>query len=169
MKKWMIRTMALTLVSCMIVPLAIFSAFAEERSSDAETEKIKKYCAYYGIEYTDTEEFRKEVLGMIEQRGFSENDGKVRKKTSSDRFSLKNRKAVAAWALKQVGKPYDYVFSENKVNDVEGNLMFNCSELVWKAWRYNLKVAVDLDSNGGTGVYPNNIRDSKRTVKIAKG
>lgn len=91
---------------------------------------------------------------------------KVMKKDNSGRYSKNNRKAVAAWAYAQLGKPYDVDFSDNKRNNAGQNWSFNCSELVWKAWRFNGKVNPDLDSNGGLGVYPNNIKNSNRTVRI---
>lgn len=84
----------------------------------------------------------------------------------SVRYTSTVRKAVAQWALKQVGKPYDYDYENNKLNTTSNNAKFNCSELVYKAWKYNGNTSVDLDSNAGTGVYPNNIRDSKYTSLI---
>lgn len=94
---------------------------------------------------------------------------KVMKADNSGRYALSNRKAVASWAYKQLNKKYDLCFDDNKENTTESNRLFNCSELVWKAWRYNGKVSPDLDSNGGLGVYPNNIKNSSRTVKIKEG
>lgn len=38
----------------------------------------------------------------------------------------------------------------------------NCSQLVWVA--YMEAAGIDLDSNGGPGVYPYDIRDSSYTV-----
>lgn len=57
------------------------------------------------------------------------------------------------------GKDYQSRFWDNK-DDGDGKL--DCSELVWKSYRYlfpeNLRL--DLDSNGGKGVYPKDIRNS---------
>ena len=94
---------------------------------------------------------------------------KVMKADGSGRYSVVNRSAVAAWALSQVGKGYDYDFTDNKKDNASSNQYFNCSELVYKAWKYNGKVSPDLDSNGGPGVYPNNIKNSSRTVKVTEG
>ena len=58
--------------------------------------------------------------------------------------------------------PYDSNFADNK-NGSNGKL--NCSELVWKAYKHGANI--DLDSNGGFGVYPNNIKDHKSTVVYA--
>jgi uncharacterized protein YycO len=55
--------------------------------------------------------------------------------------------------------PYDTNFADNKDNS---NGKLNCSELVWKAYKHGAKI--DLDSNGGSGVYPNNIKDHDSTV-----
>lgn len=38
----------------------------------------------------------------------------------------------------------------------------NCSQLVWAAYMKSLNV--DLDGNGGNGVYPGDIRDSPHTI-----
>ena len=94
---------------------------------------------------------------------------KVVKKDSDNRFALVTRKAVSKYATDQMGKDYDFNFYNNKENTAEGNKTFNCSELVWKAWKFNGEANVDIDSNGGSGVYPNNIRKSDRTVKIDEG
>lgn len=70
-----------------------------------------------------------------------------------------NQKVMAAsWITSGsvIGKPYDYIFITNKGDDDDD--AFNCSELVWKA--YYRKANIDLDSNGGPAVYPNNIYDS---------
>lgn len=41
---------------------------------------------------------------------------------------------------------------------------FNCSQLVWAAWMYASTNNVDLDSNGGFGVYPEDLWKSPLTV-----
>lgn len=71
------------------------------------------------------------------------------------------RKASGTWALKKLGKPYNNVFFNNK--KIEAS-KYNCSQLVWAAYK---RLSVDLDSNGGAGVYPGNIRDSKHTSTYA--
>ncbi len=88
----------------------------------------------------------------------------VTKKNGNTRYSLEKRKSVAAWAKAQVGRAYDVNFANNKENTPASNKKFNCSELVWKAWKFKGKL--DLDSNGGEGVYPNNIKGSNRTKSI---
>ncbi|RSN62734.1 hypothetical protein DMH01_08765 [Amycolatopsis sp. WAC 04182] len=57
------------------------------------------------------------------------------------------------------GLAYDADFANNKYNN---NGKLNCSELVWKA--YKDSVDIDLDKNGGLGVYPDNIKDDGSTV-----
>lgn len=83
----------------------------------------------------------------------------------STRYSLKIRKKVAAWCADKLDRGYDWNFANNKVNSKKNNAKFNCSELVWKSWKFN--ASVDLDSNGGKGVYPNNIKESKLTKYIS--
>ncbi len=62
------------------------------------------------------------------------------------------RRAVE-YALVQVGRPFDYMATATlplKIN--ERNL--HCSEVVWRAYK---AAGIDLDSNGGPLVYPDDI------------
>lgn len=76
------------------------------------------------------------------------------------------------WANNQVGKSYETWFMSNKDMADSENESFNCSELVWKAFMYgcddegNNVLNVDLDGNGGSTVYPNNIKDSDKVSKV---
>lgn len=73
--------------------------------------------------------------------------------------STSKRNASANHAYNSLrGKPYNTNFAANK--SVSGSKM-NCSQLVWAA--YKVGGGIDLDSNGGPGVYPYNIKDSKYT------
>jgi uncharacterized protein YycO len=57
------------------------------------------------------------------------------------------------YALAQVGRPFDYTATATlplKIN--ERNL--HCSEVVWRAYK---AAGIDLDSNGGPLVYPDDI------------
>ena len=69
-----------------------------------------------------------------------------------------NRNAAANLANTYVGRAYNLNFAFNKT----ANGAMNCSQLVWAA--YIESVGIDLDSNGGHGVYPSDIRDSGWTV-----
>ncbi|MCD4549080.1 MULTISPECIES: hypothetical protein [unclassified Schaalia] len=55
--------------------------------------------------------------------------------------------------------PYNMVFWANKSLKPD---KLNCSQLVWLA--YYKSVGIDLDGNGGPGVYPRDIRDSPLTA-----
>lgn len=69
--------------------------------------------------------------------------------------------AAADYAYnKLVGYPYNPVFWNNKESDPKA---LNCSQLVWLA--YKKAAGVDLDGNGGDGVYPYDIRDSDYTTQ----
>lgn len=68
------------------------------------------------------------------------------------------------WAMPHVGKPYDNDFINNKANTDSENAKFNCSELVWKS--FNFGANIDLDSNGGLAVYPNNIYNSSMVYQV---
>lgn len=73
-----------------------------------------------------------------------------------------NRNNAANYAYNHLrNKPYDTNFAFNKTTISK----LNCSSLVWNA--YMNTANLDLDSNGGPGVYPSNIRDSSRTVTYA--
>ncbi|GIQ69444.1 hypothetical protein DUZ99_03425 [Xylanibacillus composti] len=68
---------------------------------------------------------------------------------------------AADWANGKVGNSYNNNFA---INRSCGGSSFNCSQLVWCAF---MQVAnVDLDGNGGLGVYPNDIRDSSRVSTL---
>ncbi|NYH79263.1 uncharacterized protein YycO [Actinopolyspora biskrensis] len=56
-------------------------------------------------------------------------------------------------------KDYRSNFAFNKYTD---SANMNCSQLVWAA--YKSTSGIDIDSNGGPGVYPGNIRDDVFTV-----
>jgi len=73
-----------------------------------------------------------------------------------------NRNKAANYAYNNLrNKPYDNVFASNKktINKL------NCSSLVWRAYMH---VKIDLDSNGGPGVYPADIRNSRLTTTYAR-
>ena len=78
---------------------------------------------------------------------------------------------VVDWATSYEDTPYDIDFIDNKsdytyiinqygqiISKIPEDVSFNCSELVWKA--FYKKAGIDLDSNGGLAVYPNNIYNS---------
>lgn len=74
------------------------------------------------------------------------------------------RTAAAEWAISKTGEGYNspragyrYNFAFNK--KIDGN-SFNCSSLVWAAYMVASHGSIDLDKDGGPGVYPDDIRDS---------
>lgn len=73
--------------------------------------------------------------------------------------STKNKSKAAQKARKHyVNKPYNAAgFAFNKAESEK----LNCSQLVWLA--YNTTSKIDLDANGGPGVYPWDIYNSKST------
>ena len=62
------------------------------------------------------------------------------------------------WAreLALLSRPYNDAFWANKSCETTDN--YNCSQLVWCA--YNAITTINLDYNGGFGVYPNDIISS---------
>lgn len=73
---------------------------------------------------------------------------------------------VVWFAQEQIGKPYDNTFVNNKTWTEHAMSKMNCSELVWRA--YYVAGGVDLDSNGGWAVYPNNIYNSDKVEFVKK-
>jgi len=69
------------------------------------------------------------------------------------------RDAAADWAATKLGLNYNPFFADNK--NIEDDV-YNCSQIVWAA--YMKKAAIDLDDNGGSAVYPVDIRDSSKTT-----
>lgn len=71
-----------------------------------------------------------------------------------------NRNRAADFAYNHLrNRPYDVLFASNKTTTAR----LNCSSLVWNAYMRS-SAKIDLDRNGGPGVYPADIRDSPRTT-----
>ncbi len=70
---------------------------------------------------------------------------------------------AADWAVSQVGDSYSFNFATNRLTGHDGDK--NCSKLLWSA--FTLKANIDLDNNGGLGVYPRDITASSYTTTIA--
>ncbi|AHI22130.1 hypothetical protein B843_03695 [Corynebacterium vitaeruminis DSM 20294] len=82
--------------------------------------------------------------------------------------SQASRDAAASWALSKTGPGYDtpgagyrYNFAFNKDLDADA---FNCSSLVWASYMAATSGIVNLDANGGPGVYPSDVRDDDQVV-----
>ncbi len=73
-----------------------------------------------------------------------------------------NRNKAADWAKTQVGQSYSYNFATNRKTSHTGAK--NCSKLIWSA--YKLNGSLDLDVDGGLGVYPRDVRDAKATKLV---
>lgn len=65
--------------------------------------------------------------------------------------NIKNNAAI--WAMSQVGCNYSFNFANNRNTPLTGDK--NCSKLVWAA--YKSAGNLDIDTNGGIGVYPKDI------------
>lgn len=77
--------------------------------------------------------------------------------------SWQNKNDAAWWAKDRVGKDsYSYNFATNRSTTHYGAK--NCSKLIWSA--YQLHGGLDLDKDGGAGVYPRDVRDAKQTSTI---
>lgn len=69
--------------------------------------------------------------------------------------------AAANWAFGKRGNSYNNNFASNR--SCSGS-KFNCSQLVWCAFKQAANI--DLDKDGGLGVYPVDIRDHKDVYDI---
>ncbi|GAB0167975.1 YiiX/YebB-like N1pC/P60 family cysteine hydrolase [Lysinibacillus sp. CTST325] len=77
--------------------------------------------------------------------------------------STSNRNNAADWAYSRVGKDdYSYNFATNRTTSHTGAK--NCSKLIWSA--YMLNGNLDLDKDGGLGVYPRDVRDASKTKLV---
>jgi uncharacterized protein YycO len=65
---------------------------------------------------------------------------------------------AVAYALAQVGKPFDYAATATLPLKINQNNL-HCSELVWRSYK---AAGIDLDSNGGPLVYPDDIYFSSK-------
>lgn len=65
------------------------------------------------------------------------------------------RVAAANWAGRHPNRPYNLNFAVNKT--VESS-KYNCSRCVWASYKIS---GLDLDSDGGPRVYPDDIRNSR--------
>jgi uncharacterized protein YycO len=73
--------------------------------------------------------------------------------------SIATQNKAADYAYNNLrGKKYNSNFAFNKGSNISS---LNCSELVWKA--YKRSVNIDLDHDGGYGVYPNDVLQSSKT------
>lgn len=76
-------------------------------------------------------------------------------------LSLDKRQAAATKSHADYdGKPYDNDFAFNKTN---GSSKLNCSELVWRAYKMSTVANIELDADGGYGVYPVDIKNDEHT------
>jgi hypothetical protein len=73
------------------------------------------------------------------------------------------RDAAARYAeVSLQGRPYNANFAVNRATDAPA---MNCSQLVWTAFLAG--AGIDIDSNGGLGVYPSDIRSSELVTTYA--
>ncbi|CUQ10710.1 hypothetical protein [Clostridium baratii] len=75
--------------------------------------------------------------------------------------SVAKQNVASNWAYNRIGDNYSYNFATNRTTSHYGDK--NCSKLVWSA--YKVSVNLDLDKDGGLGVYPKDILNhSKASV-----
>lgn len=80
---------------------------------------------------------------------------------STNITTVSQDESAANWAYGKRGNGYNNNFA---VNRSCGGPNYNCSQLVWCAFKQ--KANIDLDNNGGLGVYPVDIRDHKNVYDI---
>lgn len=76
------------------------------------------------------------------------------------------RSAAAVYASGKVGSGYNKDFAFNRRDWRTGEKgTYNCSQLVWAAYMNASNANLDLDKDGGWGVWPKDIRDSTRVTR----
>ncbi|MDU5967760.1 hypothetical protein V7F95_02840 [Cutibacterium avidum] len=105
---------------------------------------------------------------LTEAPGVGKNTRRIRPKAKCvsrnwGRYGLKGipwsaREKAKTWAYAHLNRPYKKQFWNNKkIEDTH----YNCSQFVWAAYKIS---GYDLDSDGGPGVYPDDIRNSRYLV-----
>ncbi|KIL19051.1 hypothetical protein [Bacillus safensis] len=83
----------------------------------------------------------------------------------SVKVATKKKNAAVNWGKGRIKKDgYSYNFATNRTTGHYGSK--NCSKLIWSAFK--LKAKIDIDKNGGLGVYPRDVRDSGYTKLVRK-
>lgn len=78
-------------------------------------------------------------------------------------ITAKKEAAVAEWCKSQIGKPYNFVYSNKKRSD-----KFYCSQLVWSG--YFVKTGIDLDTQKfGFAVHPLELINNGKVIIYHKG
>lgn len=105
-----------------------------------------------------------ESLPSTGVRSISRNSKSVESGSKIFTFSGVNadvQNVASNWAYGRIGDPYSYNFATNRLTDSYGAK--NCSKLVWAA--YKETAGLDIDKDGGLGVYPKDILyDSRASV-----
>ncbi|GAA0068684.1 hypothetical protein UT300003_02070 [Clostridium sardiniense] len=74
--------------------------------------------------------------------------------------SAATQNTASNWAHSRIGDKYSYNFATNRKTSHTGAK--NCSKLVWSS--YMTKANLDIDANGGLGVYPKDILNYSKSV-----
>ncbi|WP_281215415.1 hypothetical protein [Bacillus altitudinis] len=108
-----------------------------------------------------------ESVPKVGVRSISAKKRKVEKGAvvKSVKVATKKKNAAVDWGKGRIKKDgYSYNFATNRTTGHYGNK--NCSKLIWSAFK--LKAKIDIDKNGGLGVYPRDVRDSGYTKLVRK-
>ncbi|PCK15369.1 hypothetical protein CEY02_20810 [Bacillus pumilus] len=118
---------------------------------------------HVGMYYKNTQIV--ESVPKLGVRSISSSKRKVEKGAvvKSVKVSTKKKNAASDWGKGRIKKDgYSYNFATNRTTGHYGNK--NCSKLIWSAFK--LKAKIDIDKNGGLGVYPRDVRDSGYTKLV---
>lgn len=138
-----------------IILFLMLSFFINVCIVNAETkEELEKKYEFFSKLVEQDIEFIKKKINLIKGE-YTESevlDKLIEEVTNSQKLG------VADWAreLALLSRPYNDAFWANKSCETTDN--YNCSQLVWCA--YNAITTINLDYNGGFGVYPNDITSS---------
>lgn len=138
------------------------------KSSKGNIYYTNSYTAYYnhghvGM-YSAADKIVESVPGDgVRQIAYNARDVEDNSIVQSVSVTSSQKTAAADWAVSKVGDAYSFNFINNRNTGHDGAK--NCSKLLWSA--FLLKAGIDVDSNGGAGVYPRDITSSSYTTTIA--
>lgn len=112
--------------------------------------------------YPQTSKVSSQIVRIPRPNGqvFYDWSGRARIITPQGGISYNDRARAAGWAMSKLGAGYNTDFPWNRTFGPT----FNCSQIVWAAWKATK--GIDLDKDGGWGVYPADLRDSPRAKRV---
>ncbi|WP_051287440.1 YiiX/YebB-like N1pC/P60 family cysteine hydrolase [Paenibacillus taiwanensis] len=117
---------------------------------------------HVGFYYSNSEIVESHIDGGVRKVSVSSRSVASGARIQAVNVTTKAQDELAAdWANGKVGGSYNLNFFNNRSCTGKS---FNCSQLVWCAFKE--KANIDIDQDGGWGVYPVDIRDSNKVSTL---